>query len=141
MKQIMVAFLLLITLYGTAQKSKEPNLDSMMKLMNSKEEIPPGFNSSTTILIIYKDSRKAVNKYLEKDIEKEYTGEYRLIEEGDRLNPKDTAKARYFMKIVPKFIPGRFTESGRETPDTEYQIMMMDRLTIYGDNLLLKWQS
>jgi hypothetical protein len=128
---MMIALLVLISLHGAAQKNKEPNIDSMMKLINtSKEQVPPDFDASKTILIIYKNVNKAVNKYLEKDIEKEYTGEYRLLELGEYINPKDTARARYFMRIQPKVTPGRFTESGRETPDTEYQIVLTDRRTM-----------
>jgi hypothetical protein len=131
MKQTMIAVFVLISLCGNAQKTKEPNIDSLMKLINtSKESVPPDFDGSKTILIIYKDTRNAVNKYLEKDIEKEYTGEYRLLEPGEYLNPKDTAKARYFMRIQPNFTAGRFTDNGRETPDMEYQIVLTDKRTM-----------
>jgi hypothetical protein len=134
MKQTIVALLMLLSLYSSAQKTKEPNLDSLRKLMSmintSKEQVPPDFDGSKTILIIYKDTRNAVNKYLEKDIDKEYTGQYRLLEPDDKISPKDTAMARYFMRIQPNFTAGSFTDHGRETPDMEYQIVLTDRRTM-----------
>jgi hypothetical protein len=130
MQKILASLLLLLCLNSYGQKGKEPNVDSMLNIMTSKEELPAEFAGSNTILIVYRDAANSVNKYLEKALENEYHGEYRLIDQGEHLNRKDTAKARYFVMIMPKFTPGHWAPSGdRQGPETEYQMVMTDRTT------------
>lgn len=129
MQRIILVFLILLSFKGYAQKDTEPTIDSLLQLTNGQGEIPPDFSSNKTVLIVFKYSRNSVNKYLEKALEKEYTGEYRLLEKDGYVNPKDTANARYFIMTMPKFIPGHFTAGGREGPETEYQMLMTDRVT------------
>jgi hypothetical protein len=128
MRKILLAVFIILSCHSHAQNT-EPNIDSLMKLMDGQGEIPPDFSSSKTILIVFKDAKNSINKYLEKALENEYTGEYRLLEQGEYISPKDTANARYFIMVMPKFVPGHFTAGGREGPETDYQMWMTDRVT------------
>lgn len=130
MKKMFTAVFVLLSLCASAQKNKQAAIDSMLNIVMGEGELPPGFTgNATTILVIFKDKVNSVNKYLEKALEKEYTGQYRLLEQGETLSPKDTANVRYAVQILTTFKPGYFAAGGRQAPETEYRMMMLDRVS------------
>ncbi len=129
MKKLIIALLILVHYNGFSQKMTQAQIDNIVKLSYASEEIAPAFTNTNTILVVFKGSKKNVNKYLEKDIEKEYKGDYRLLEAGEGLSPADTSKARFFVMVFDKFNSGYFSAGGRVSPETEYQMTMSDRKT------------
>ena len=90
----------------------------------------PAFPVANSILVVIQNSSKSVNKALQKNLETYYKGEYRLLANGEALNPKDTANARFF--IVPM---DRTTTTARNTfgdrfTDTGYKLIITDKVTL-----------
>ena len=121
MKKLITLLFLFGTLCTTAQV-KIPSL--------GEGSIAPEFPVENSILVVFKVSKKSINKYLEKNLEKYYKGEYRLLELGESLSPKDTSNTRFFVMAFDRASAGRFTpDGGREGPQTSYIMTMTDRKT------------
>jgi hypothetical protein len=129
MKNIFTIILLTVAFSGYAQKYTPAQIDSIVRLAAAAEEILPAFIDSNSILVVFKETKKDINKYLEKQLEKQYKGEYRLLEQGESLNKSDTSRTRFFVSIINKFVSGYGSGNSRVSPETLYQMMMIDRKT------------
>jgi hypothetical protein len=129
MKKILLLVFVLLCANAYSQKYTQAQIDSIVKLSSAAEEIPPTFIGQGSILVVFMDSRKNINKYLKKELEKQYKGEYRLLEQGEALDKSDTSKTRFFVTIREGYNSAWGSGSTRVSAETFYQMIMVDRLT------------
>ncbi len=129
MKSLLIFSLLLCYIASYSQKYSQAQIDSMVKLFSSSEleELPPAFTGTNTTLVLFKTNKKNVDKFLEKDVAKFYSGKYILLEVGEALSPQDTSSTRFFVSILDRQNYGGHSVINREGTNTEYQILMTDK--------------
>jgi hypothetical protein len=129
MKKLIIAIFIVANINVFGQQMTQAQIDSIVKISNASESIPPTFMGTNTILVVFKYSKKSINKDLEKNLENEYKGEYKILEMGEALNPRDTSKVRFLVMVFDRYSSGYSTDIGRVKSETEYQITMTDRKT------------
>ena len=127
MKKLLSAIFVLICFNGFSQQMTQAQIDSIIKISFASEEIAPAFTGTNTLLVVFKYSKKSINKSLEKDLQNEYKGEYRLLEIGEALDPKDTSKVRFIVMVFEGYSQGYSTDIGKVRSETEYKMTMTDR--------------
>ncbi len=131
MKSILFSALFFITSSAMCQKYTQAQIDSMVKMVEAGagEEIAPAFNGTTSTLFIFKNQKNMVNEKLEKNVEEHYKGNYKFLETGEALSPKDTANARFFVMIFDRMQYASGTGVTRTSNEIEYSMTMTDRKT------------
>ena len=121
MKKLLCIISLLVAIKSTAQ----------VKIPTKGEgTMAPAFPVVNSMIVVIQNSSKNVNKALQKNLETYYKGEYRLLANGEALNPKDTANARFFIIPMDRTTTTARNSLGDRFSDTGYKLIISDKQTL-----------
>lgn len=91
-----------------------------LRAQEETPEIPPDLGKTKFTLLAISPEKNAPAKWLENALEKNYKGEYLIIELSEWSKHTDPVKYPYVLLVFDKYTPGSFGAGGRNAPSVSY---------------------
>ena len=125
MKKINLLIILLTILLFTSC-----GVDKDLVFKNNDKIIPQDFGAKKSTILVVKYGKRGIDKYIIKGFEKNYQGDFIVVEREDLYSNqyKDFQKYRYEFTLEDDYRPGSFVAGGRQGQEFNYNANLTDRV-------------